>query len=197
MSLKTFSRDLIRIDQPQILIDQICHKMQADVFQLFKRQGVVIGLSGGIDSSVCCALAIRALGADKVLGILMPERDSSPESKDYALLLANKLGVKTIVEDISGVLDGFGCYRRRDEAVQHAIPEFDPTVDKMKIGIPPEFVKSGLPPVFYVTVVFANGESRRERLSLKDYLQIVAASNFKQRSRMSMLYYHAERLIML
>ncbi len=194
MSLKPFSRDLIRIDQPHILIDQICHKMQADVFQLFKRQGVVIGLSGGIDSSVCCALAVRALGADKVLGVLMPERDSSPESKEYALLLAKKFGVKTIVEDISGVLDGFGCYQRRDEAVQHAIPEFDPSVDKMKIGIPSEFVKSGLPPVFYVTVVFANGDTRRERLSMKDYLQIVAASNFKQRSRMSMLYYHAERL---
>ncbi len=194
MSLKPFSRDLIKIDQPQQLIDRICEKMQDDVFHLFKRQGVVIGLSGGIDSSVCCALASRAFGADRILGVLMPECDSSPESKEYALLLARKYGIKTIVEDISGALEGFGCYRRRDEAVRNAIPEFNPKVDKMKIGIPSEFVQSGLPPVFYVTVVFANGSTRRERLSMNDYLQIVAASNFKQRSRMSMLYYHAERL---
>lgn len=194
MSQTTFSRDLIVINNPQELMDRICLKMREDVFHRFKRHGVVIGLSGGIDSSVTCALAVRALGADKVFGILLPEHDSSPESAEYAHLLANKYGVKTITEDISAALDGFGCYRRRDEAVQRAIPEFNPATDKMKIVIPEAFVKSGLPPVHYVTVVFADGTTKSERLNATDYLQIVAASNFKQRSRASMLYYHAERL---
>ncbi len=194
MALKSFSRDAIRLEQPQQVIDSICDKLRHDIFQTFKRQGAVIGLSGGIDSSVTCALAVRALGPDKVLGIMLPERDSSGESKEYALLLAEKYGIKTIEENISGALDGFGCYRRRDEAVRNAIPEYNPLTDKMKIVIPEEFVKSGLPPVFYVVVIFADGTTKRERLKMNDYLQIVAASNFKQRSRMSMLYYHAERL---
>ncbi len=194
MALKPFSRDLIKLENPDQVIDTLCNKLRQDIFGTFKRQGAVIGLSGGIDSSVTCALAVKALGADKVFGVMLPEKDSSDDSKEFALLLAKKYGVQTIEENISGALDGFGCYARRDEAVKNAIPEYNPLTDKMKIVIPQEFVKSGLPPVFYVVVIFADGTQKQARLKMNDYLQIVAASNFKQRSRMSMLYYHAERL---
>jgi NAD+ synthase len=109
-----------------------------------------------------------------------------------ALKLADKFGVATVEENISGALDGFGCYRRRDEAVKRVIPGYNPQRDKMKIVIPKEILERKLPPVFYVTVVFADGSEISRRLPPDAYLQIVAASNFKQRSRMSMLYYHAE-----
>lgn len=189
-----FSREVLKIQDPERLIESIAARLKADILHRFRRHGAVIGLSGGIDSSVCCALAVRALGADKVLGIMLPERDSSPDSKTFALLLAQKLGIRTIEEHIGNALEGFGCYSRRDEAVKLAVPDFNPLTDKMKIVIPVGSVHSGLPPVFQVKVIFANGRECTQRLNAEAYLQIVAASNFKQRCRMSMLYYHAERL---
>ncbi|TAJ12536.1 NAD(+) synthase [Marinilabiliaceae bacterium JC017] len=189
-----FSRDIIKLNNVERVIDRICERIESDVFQTLRRRGGIIGISGGIDSSVTLALATRALGSQNVVGILLPEHDSSPESKRLALDLANTYNVKTIEEDISGALDGFGCYDRRDQAVKRVVPEYDPELHKMKIGIPPELLRNNLPPVFHVTVVLEDGKEKSVRLPLNEYLQIVAASNFKQRSRMSMLYYHAEAL---
>ena len=110
------------------------------------------------------------------------------------MILANKFHVKVINENITEALDGFGCYKRRDEAVISIFPEYNPIDYKMKIGINKSGLNSFLPPVFSITIISKDGEVKSKILPLKEYLQIVAASNFKQRSRMSMLYYHAERL---
>ncbi len=189
-----FSRDIIKLKNLDEVVENICSKLKQDIGKRFRRRGAVIGISGGIDSSVCLALTVKALGAKNVLGVLLPESDSSPDSKEYALVLAKKFGINTIEENISGALQGFGCYTRRDEAVKRVIPEYNPLVDKMKIVIPEEIIKSNLPPVHYVTVIFKDGSEKSVRLPMNEYLQIVAASNFKQRSRATMLYYHAEAL---
>ncbi len=194
MSKPKFTREIIKLADTAATIDTIVEKLRHDVSQVLRRRGGVVGISGGIDSSVTLAIAVKAFGAKNVLGVMLPEKDSSDDSKELALKLAKKFGVKVIEENISGALEGFGCYRRRDEAVKRVIPEFNPATDKMKIGIPEEFLNSNMPPVFYVTVIFADGTQKSERLPMSEYLQIVAASNFKQRSRMSMLYYHAEAL---
>lgn len=189
---KQFSRDIIQFKNVELVVDQICSKLKDDVLHVLRRKGGVIGISGGIDSSVTLALAVKAFGTENILGVMLPEKDSSPESRILAQKLADKFGVKTVVEDISSALEGFQCYSRRDEAVKRVIPDFNPETDKMKIGIPVEIIEKNLPPVFHVIVVYANGTQESKRLPLNEYLQIVAASNFKQRSRMSMLYYHAE-----
>lgn len=189
---KPFSKEILHLENIDEVVENICTQLHDDVFKRFRRYGGVIGISGGIDSSVTLALAVKAFGADKILGVILPETDSSPESEQLARELANKFGVKSIVENISAALDGFGCYRRRDEAVKRVIPEYNPAVDKMKVVIPEEFVNKNLPPVHYVSVTFKDGSEKEVRLPMKEYLQIVAASNFKQRSRMSMLYYYAE-----
>ena len=191
---KQFSRDILDLKNIELVVDKICSKLQADVYHVLRRKGGVVGISGGIDSSVTLALAVRAFGAENLLGIMLPEKDSSPESRILAQKLAEKFGVKTIVEDISPALQGFQCYSRRDDAVKRVIPDYNPENDKMKIGIPVEIIEKNLPPVFHVTVVYANGSHLSKRLPINEYLQIVAASNFKQRCRMSMLYYHAEVL---
>ncbi|SFD79649.1 NAD(+) synthase [Thermophagus xiamenensis] len=190
--MKSFTPDILRIKNPEALTDKICQKLKEDVFRRFRRKGGVVGISGGIDSSVTLALAARALGSERVVGVLLPEKDSSPDSKALALKLADKYGVQTVEENISDALSGFGCYTRRDEAVKRIVPEYNPATDKMKIVIPKELLEQNLPPVFYVTVIFQDGSEISRRLSPDAYLQIVAASNFKQRSRMAMLYYHAE-----
>ena len=195
METKTkFSRDIIQLKNVEIVVEKICSKLKEDVYHVLRRKGGVIGISGGIDSSVTLALGIRALGAENILGVIMPEKDSSPESRILAQRLARKFGVNTVCEDISPALDGFNCYSRRDEAVKRVIPNFNAESDKMKIGISPTFIQKNLPPVFHVTVVYASGIQESRRLPVNEYLQIIAASNFKQRTRMSMLYYHAETL---
>ena len=191
---KPFSKDLILLRNIESVTDNIIKKMQQDVLFNLKRQGAVIGISGGIDSSVCLGLAAKAFGPEKVLGIIMPEKDSSPESEELALELAGKFNVSTVKEDITEALAGFRCYERRDEAVKRVFPEYDPGTYKMKIGIRQSGLFSNLPPIFTLTIVDKDGKQQDKILHTREYLQIVAASNFKQRSRMNMLYYHAEAL---
>jgi NAD+ synthase len=191
--LKPFSKDILHIENIDAVCDSIIEKLRSDVFHTLQRRGGVVGISGGIDSSVCMALSAKAFGPNRVTGIMLPEQDSSDESRELAQELADKFGVGTLVEDITAALDGFGCYRRRDEAISRVIPDFDPDIDKAKIEIK-QNIGQNLPAIFSITVIKPDGEVISKLLPAKEYLQIVAATNFKQRSRMSMLYYHAERL---
>ncbi len=190
---KKFSKDILHIDDIEAAVERIGKQMQEDIFRKFKRRGAVIGISGGIDSSVCMALAARAIGPERVFGVMMPEKDSSPDSRSLAEDLAGVFGVGTVVENISPALEGFACYNRRDEAVKRVFPEYDPKAYKMKIGINQSGLDQNLPPVFYITIIGPAGEEQSKVIPVNEYLQIVAASNFKQRSRMSMVYYHAEQ----
>jgi len=187
-----FSRNDIKIDAAAEAA-RIVERMRQIVGRDLHRQGAVIGISGGIDSSVCLALSARAFGPDKVLGITMPESDSNPLSAVLARKLARQYGVPYIVEDMTAALAGFGTYRRRDEAMKNVFPEYDSTY-RAKIILPSALGEKDQINVFRLKIISPEGEEKTERIPLKEYLQIVAASNFKQRSRMSMLYYHADRL---
>ena len=74
-------------------VDRICTWMVDAVSAQLHRRGVIIAMSGGIDSSVCAALAVRALGTKKVYGLLLPERDSSGFSSARGRQLAEHLGI--------------------------------------------------------------------------------------------------------
>ncbi|MFN8239994.1 MAG: NAD(+) synthase [Bacteroidales bacterium] len=191
---KPFSKDVIVLENVEDVVNEIVSKLQNDVLHVLKRSGAVVGISGGIDSSVCFALAVRAFGPDKVLGVMMPEHDSSSESERLARDLAAKFGTNPIKEVLTPALSGFQCYERRDEAVKRVFPEYDPKTYKMKIGIRQSGLFNNLPPLFTLTIIDSKGNSQDKILHARDYLQIVAASNFKQRSRMTMVYYHAEAL---
>ncbi|PWK19021.1 NAD+ synthase [Xanthomarina spongicola] len=190
---RPFSKEIIHIEN----IDQVCNKIIAklkiDVTKNLQRRGAIVGISGGIDSSVCLALSAKAFGSKNVLGIMLPEKDSSDDSRQLAEKLAATYGVSTLVEDITKALDGFGCYERRDEAILRVIPDFDKKVDKAKIEIK-QNIAENIPAIFSITVIKPNGDVVSKLLPAREYLQIVASTNFKQRSRMSMLYYHAERM---
>ena len=157
-----------------------------------RRRGLVVGVSGGIDSSTCLALAARALGPQRVLGLLMPERDSSGRAPRSAGRSASSVGVPYEVEDLTEIMKATGCYRRRDEAIRSVFPEYDETY-KQKIVVPP--LEEGDRLTFFSVVIQSPaGETKKARLPLKAYLQVVAATNFKQRTRAMMEYYHADRL---
>ena len=158
-----------------------------------KRLGLVVGMSGGVDSSVCAALAVEAVGPKHVLGLFMPERESDPESLQIATVVARQLGIPCVTEDISPVLLGAGCYRRRNEAIRKVVPEFSDTWG-CKLVLPPDRLAADRLNVTYLVVQPPGGEMRRLRLPAAEYRQIVAASNFKQRVRAMLEYYHADRL---
>jgi len=157
------------------------------------RSGAVLGISGGIDSSVCLALCVKAFGPQRVVPLLLPEKDSDPISEDLARMLAAHYGVTPIREVITPALDGLACYERRDEAIARVFPEYDPRAGyKAKIVLPAGLLDRGTLNVYSLTIVTPDGQEKSARLAPAELAQIVAASNFKQRTRMAMLYYHAE-----
>lgn len=192
-NLKTPLNGRLYIANIENLCDRVSERMREDLKHKLNRRGGVVGISGGIDSSVTLALSVRAFGAENVVALMLPERDSSPDSLRLAYQLAEKFGVKTIVEDITAALEGFGCYKRRDEAIKRVMPDFNPETDKAKIVINQNIGKN-IPSIFSVATISADGRKDSKLLPVSEYLQIVAATNFKQRCRMSMLYYHSERL---
>ena len=171
--------------------DRIAAWMRECLAQRLHRRGFVIAISGGIDSSVCAALAVRAVGANKVYGLLMPERDSSGFSTERGRLLAQHLGLTHEVFDIAPTLQALGCYQHRDDAIRRVFPAYGEGW-KNKIVIAGGL--AGGINYFKLVVAEPGGSLHEARLPVREYLQIVAATNFKQRVRKTLDYFHADRL---
>ncbi len=186
-----FSAEVLKIDASKVA-EQIEGGIREGVCRQLKRKGVVLGLSGGIDSSVAAALCVRALGSERVLGLFMPEAESSPDTTRLAHLLADSLRIRTVLEDISPILKAAGCYQRRDDAIRKVVPEYHDG-HKCKIVLP-NFLDAPTYPFYSVVVQSPAGVETRARLTAEAFLGIVAASNFKQRTRKMIEYYHADRL---
>ncbi len=187
------SPDVLKMDpaeETRRLEEVIRRQVRRDI----RRQGAVVGVSGGVDSAVVLALTVRALGPKKVLGIKMPDAHSSPESAQLAQELGDQLGIEMITEDVTEALTGLGCYRRQAEAITHHFPDFDPERDKFKIHLGEGILEQERLNYFLLTVEFANGTTKSTRLGPRQLNQIVAATNFKQRVRSAILYFHGEAL---
>jgi NAD+ synthase len=188
----TFTRHSLDID-PELETERIVQALRHHVHYTMHRRGGVLGISGGVDSSVVLALCVRAFGPANVTALLLPEKDSDPESEQLGRKVASHFGVEPLLEVITPVLDGFGCYPRRDEAIRRVFPEYDAAAGyKAKIVLPQNLLDEDTLNFFSLTIVTPQGEEKTRRLPAREYNQIVAASNFKQRTRMAMLYYHAE-----
>jgi NAD+ synthase len=178
---------------PAAAVARIVEALRTHLATSFKRKGYVVGMSSGVDSSVTAALAVAAVGPSRVFGIFMPERESDPDSLRIAKALADTLGIQSTTEDIAPVLEGAGCYRRRNEAIRRVIPEFEDNWG-CKLALPADRLDADRLNITYLVVQPPGGEQRRVRLPAAEYRQIVAATNFKQRTRKMIEYYHADRL---
>lgn len=172
--------------------DRIAAFMKQTVTKDLKKRGVVVATSGGIDSSTCLALSVKAFGTENVISLLMPEQHSSEETLDLSRSVADAFGVQTVHQDITKALDGLGCYQLQEEAVKRVIPDFDAGW-KFKIVLP-NVIDNGGFRIFSLIAETPHGEIVKKRLPTTEYLQIVAATNFKQRVRKTYEYYHADRL---
>jgi len=186
-----FSRDVLEIDARQV-VGQISAAIRREVLDDLHRRGAVVGMSGGVDSSVVAALCVEALGPDRVFGLLMPDRDSSPDALRLGRLQAEALGIRYAVEDLTGPLTALGCYDRQLEAIRLVFPEYGDGW-RCKLVLP-SLLESDRLNVVRLTVRDPQGVQRSSRMPPAGYLQMVAATNFKQRTRTMMEYFHADRL---
>jgi NAD+ synthase len=187
----TFSPDALRIDAAAAT-DRIAAAIREQVLRRLRKRGVVLGLSGGVDSSVTAALCARALGPDKVFAVLMPEKDSDPESLRLGRLMVEALGLPSVVEDVAPMLTAAGCYERRDAFIRRLVPAFGPGWG-CKVAIANALTGDGYS-LTQLVVQAPDGVRQRLRMPLEVYLGIVAATNMKQRARKQIEYYHADRL---
>jgi NAD+ synthase len=191
MENPSFSEDVLQIN-PAEEIEKICNKLRILLSRHLKRRGYVVGLSGGIDSSVTAALAAESISSERVLALLMPERHSSEDTLELSASVADHFGIPKSHEDISDILKAVGFYRRYDDAVREVVPEYGEGW-KSKIVIPNILDYSGFN-IFSIVAQDPKGKTVTVRLPLKAYLAIVAATNFKQRTRKMLEYYHADRM---
>lgn len=190
MHTQGFGPESLRIDA-EAEVERISRWLIA-YLQRTRRKGAVVALSGGIDSSLVAALCVSALGANRVFGLHMPERESSPDTLDYSRLVSEALGIRARVEEISPILDAAGCYERRDAAIRKVCPEYGP-MHRSKIVLP-SVIDSASLRLYSVVVMAPDGTQTTYRLTTDSFLGIVAATNFKQRVRKLLEYHHADRL---
>jgi NAD+ synthase len=186
-----FSREVLKIDADR-QITHITTRIRDVVHGPLRRKGAVVGISGGIDSSACAALCVKALGPEHVVLLMLPDRDSSGASLELGRKLAQSLGVTAVEENITPILEGAGCYKRQHEAIRAIFPEYGDGW-KCKVHLP-SILESDRLNVSRLTVMSPRGETKDARLPYASYLQLVAATNFKQRTRTMMQYYHADRM---
>ncbi|MCU7922234.1 MAG: NAD(+) synthase [Candidatus Thiodiazotropha sp. (ex Dulcina madagascariensis)] len=185
-----YEAEVINFDRDKA-VERICETMRDIMRSKLRRRGVVVAVSGGIDSSVSAALAVKAFGANKAFFIQLPEVDSAADTQSRGRQLIDLLGVDHTTHNIAATLQAIGCYDARDEAIKKTFPEYAKGW-KNKIVI-----KGGLDGQvnhFMLVVQDPQGALHEKRLDLREYLQIVAATNYKQRIRKSIEYYHADRL---
>lgn len=187
-----FDRSVLEIDLAREA-DDIAARLRDIVQRRLRCRGLVVAVSGGIDSSVTCALAVRALGPGRVFALLMPERHSDSASSRRGLLLADALGIARVVEDIAPALEAIGCYRRYDDAVRRVVPGYGDGW-KSKLVLPGDLLDSDRVNVSRLVVQAPGGAEETVRLPADVYLELVAATNFKQRIRKTLEYFHADRL---
>lgn len=190
-TLVDFSKDILKIDSSGE-VEKICHFIREMTLKNFKRKGVVVGLSGGIDSAVTAELAVRALGKERVLGVFLPEKESNPISLEYGQKQAAKLGIETVRVEITEHLQSLGMYQRRNSVIKRIIPAFEDHF-KFHITLPQNLLEKDRLNYHSITVEMKEGEKIIRRLSGTDWLEISACQNIKQRIRMIHLYYFAEK----
>ncbi|MFC2061058.1 NAD(+) synthase [Elusimicrobiota bacterium] len=186
-----FHKDILKIDS-KVESERVSSLIEKQVAEM-KLDGVVVGISGGIDSALSAALSVRALGKEKVFGLILPEKESSPCSARYAEKFAQELGIGYETVDITQALESLGAYQKRDDTIRSIFPEYNSGY-RSKITLPPDLIQKDAYNIFTLTIESEEGIKKTARLNKTALNNIVASTNIKQRTRMVQLYYHAEKM---
>ena len=186
-----FSKNILQIKDIQNLKKSLENFLYHQTFEKFRKHGIVLGISGGIDSAVVAALACNAIGKENVLGIILPEKESNPDSQELAEKLCKNLEIEYLVDDITPILDSSSVYKIREEIVQKFFPNFN-NLCKYRLIFTENFDNDGLS-IPYLEIQDSQNQTHKIKISLNDYLTMTAATNIKHRTRMNRLYYYAEK----
>jgi NAD+ synthase len=181
----------IKLADPAATTAELAQELRAHSVER-RRRGIVVGVSGGIDSAVTLALTVRALGPQRVLAVMLPDRDSDPLSAELGALAASRLGVDVAVHEITPVLTALGTYAARDAAASDVFEDYDPHRDRIRAEYVSDLDRDDTVARFCLTRVAADGSQETRYMRPDPYLRIVAATNLKQRTRMATLYHEAE-----
>lgn len=187
-----FNKDILKLDVASE-IEKISEFIKEQV-QLRKKDGIVIGLSGGIDSAVISALCVRALGKDRVFGLILPEKESNPVSREFAQKHVEEMGIQYEIVEITPILEAFGAYAKRDSIISEIFPSYNPSIHRIKMALPQDILHKGSFNFFTLTIDDGKDVIWSSRLKKKELNGIVAATDIKQRTRMMHLYYYAESM---
>jgi len=187
----SFNLDVLKID-PVKELDRLSAFLVDQVNAVYRKKGVVVGLSGGIDSACIAAVAVHALGKDKVVGLVLPEAESNPVSSEFAMKHAEALGIEHRQIDITPTVDSIVKYAWRDEFLQHIIPEYKPGY-KYNITLPTDLLERASYSFYRLQVQLPDGEIKSKRLRHDQLLTITSFANIKIRSRMLHLYAEADK----
>ena len=186
-----FTKDILQIKHIPSTVKALENFMREQTFDKYKKRGIVIGISGGIDSAVAASLACNAIGKENVLGLILPEKESNTKSQELAKKLCEKLEIKYIVDDITPILTSASVYKIREEIAQKLFSDFNNSC-KYRLIFTENFDNDGLS-IPYLEIQDSQNVIHKIKISLNDYLTMTAATNIKHRTRMSKLYYHAEK----
>jgi len=181
----------ITLADPEAVAGSLVERLRATVRGL-RLRGVVVAVSGGVDSATCLGIAAHAFGPERTLGLFLPDRHSSAESAPLAREVCDAFGVPLEIVDITQALCALGCYERQNHAVAARVSDFDPDRDRFRVDFRQDFSDPESLPDFGLTVVRPDGSAQRCSLSGQSYLELVAATNMKQRTRMLLTHFHAE-----
>jgi len=186
-----FSKDILKLNcaSESVRLEKFIRKQ---VYDNFRKKGIVIGISGGIDSALIAALSTKAIGAENVLGLLLPEKESNPVSTQYAETLLAQLRIPKEIVEITSILENFDVYRTRENIIKKQFPEFDNSW-KFRLVMPQNLLEKDRYNISTLEVQDPQGNRHSRRLSAQEYLNMVAATDIKQRVRMTILYYYAEK----
>lgn len=186
-----FSKEIFRID-PEHEAGIVKDFLQAATKGVPKRDGIIVGVSGGIDSAVVLSLAVAAVGKENVLALILPEKESNPISAQYAKKLIDQIGVESRTVDLTDVVRGYGGYKNRDGVIREIFPEYDESC-KFNIYLPQNILDVERYNFYTLRIDDGRGHRKEKRLTKKQFLAITATANIKIRARMIALYYWGEQ----
>ena len=187
----TFNLNVLKID-PARELERLSKFFVEQMNIVFRRKGVIVGLSGGIDSTCVATIAVRAVGKEKVVGLVLPETESNPVSSEYAIKHAQTLGIEHRRINITPTVDSVVQYKWRDEYIQDLIPEYKAGY-KYNITLPTDLLERDSYSFYLLQVQMPDGETKKKRLNIEQFRTITSFANIKIRARMLHLYAEAER----